>query len=404
MIENVAQPDNDYMTLRDYRKGAFNISLEDTLLLIHQPAFFRRAGHDVLVEEYIPDHDAVLWLGCRDRSIDEEIRTILQELLTVLGNLPHNYVVVLGKSDTALDDEVASSLPPNVLRVYGNNLVSEDPRLQYLPMGRDFRSRADFMKIQPSSERTIQCYCNFSVNTHPVRRHIQTLLAEKHFVTFENMGHFGRYSLSRYDFLARLANSEFAVCPRGNAVETFRFWDCLYLGTIPIVVYEGRFHDELKDLPVLFLESPEEFATLDKERLLEVREEMLERTYNFNKLRLSYWLNRIDSDAGQLLAPAAQGRPVGRAAAFSPRVAQTYLAEIYIAEGHLSRALTVAEREIARNPRNFRIRVLLIRLQACRGRLVAAVRHGLAAAFQVFDDPALRAKLGKRLIPMGSNG
>lgn len=92
-----------------------------------------------------------------------------------------------------------------------------------------------------------------------------------------------------------MSESKFTICPRGNGIDTFRLWDSLYLGAIPIVVKEAVFHQYLDDLPILFLDSYEDFAKLNREFLVENYQNMLRKKYNYNKLLLSYWINEIES-------------------------------------------------------------------------------------------------------------
>ena len=104
------------------------------------------------------------------------------------------------------------------------------------------------------------------------------------------MGRFLDYELSREEFFDDLESAKFCICPRGKAFDTFRMWDALYCGTIPIVVKEAVFHELLNDLPILFLQSYEEFESLTAEQLEATYQEMLKTKYNFEKLRASYWL------------------------------------------------------------------------------------------------------------------
>ena len=69
-------------------------------------------------------------------------------------------------------------------------------------------------------------------------------------------------------------------------------WDDLYSGTIPIVVREAVFHKLLDDLPILFLNSYDDFKNLSAETLESSYEQMLDRKFNFEKLTASYWLNQ----------------------------------------------------------------------------------------------------------------
>ena len=80
------------------------------------------------------------------------------------------------------------------------------------------------------------CYCNFSLDTHSCRKQIYNSIKNKDFLTIENMGTFLNYSISRDNFFKQLNTSKFTICPKGNAYDTFRFYDCLYCDSIPIVV------------------------------------------------------------------------------------------------------------------------------------------------------------------------
>jgi hypothetical protein len=90
----------------------------------------------------------------------------------------------------------------------------------------------------------------------------------------------------------------FEICPRGKGLDTFRVWECLVLGTIPIVrrsTLDALFRDE--ELPVVIVESFEEvtrdnLAAWQAERAGSFTDAMLD------KLTNDYWLRRI-RDAGQ---------------------------------------------------------------------------------------------------------
>ena len=94
----------------------------------------------------------------------------------------------------------------------------------------------------------------------------------------------------------KLAASRFVACPRGAAIDTFRLWDCLYLGTIPIVVKEAIFHDQLADLPILFLDRVDDFEKLDEARLEKTYENFLEMEFNYTKLKMSHWIDLAGGD------------------------------------------------------------------------------------------------------------
>jgi hypothetical protein len=36
------------------------------------------------------------------------------------------------------------------------------------------------------------------------------------------------------EYLIELKKHKYAICPEGNAIDTHRFWECIYMGVIPI--------------------------------------------------------------------------------------------------------------------------------------------------------------------------
>ena len=78
------------------------------------------------------------------------------------------------------------------------------------------------------------------------------------------------------------------ICPRGCGIDTYRLWDCIYMGCIPIVEkYEG--YKQFEDLPILFIDHWRDINNLTESYLEHTWLDMLEREYNYEKLKLSYW-------------------------------------------------------------------------------------------------------------------
>jgi|LauGreDrversion4_2_1035121.scaffolds.fasta_scaffold12789_5 hypothetical protein len=93
----------------------------------------------------------------------------------------------------------------------------------------------------------------------------------------------------RKEFLKEIRNHEFVLCPRGNGVDTHRLWETLYMGSIPIVKNDIA-HSGWQDLPILFINNWNEIT---EERLIEEKKRIESTTWNFEKLRVSYWIDRI---------------------------------------------------------------------------------------------------------------
>jgi len=130
------------------------------------------------------------------------------------------------------------------------------------------------------------------VNTHPARQQVLEIVKDKPFIVKQHLGNFLNYSISREEFFDALEGSKFCICPRGNAYDTFRMWDALYSGTVPIVVREAAYHELLEDLPIMFLDSYDDFKNLDAEMLESSYGKMLGTKFDFSKLTASYWLSR----------------------------------------------------------------------------------------------------------------
>ena len=302
------------LTLSSYLQRQWIVPTNEQLVLLNNPYFYscyisclikpkqsvkfanrylRRLGIKFSPSLTIPNQDSILFLGYEGASFNS--LDCLKQVYNLIANMhQHRYRLIIGKGDYCFNSKKLYGFPQNLEYIIANNVTVEDKRVGYLPMGRDFRSASLFQEALPIARKEILCYCNFSLNTHLVRKQIYESIRHKEFITFEHMGKFLHYSISRADFFRRLISSKFAICPRGNGLDTFRMWDCLYSGTIPIVVKEAAFHRQLEDLPILFLDSPSEYAQLTAENLELRYNEMLRQEYNYSKLLLSTWLNQVN--------------------------------------------------------------------------------------------------------------
>ena len=127
----------------------------------------------------------------------------------------------------------------NLNRIYSQNL-SIPATCQILPLPIGFANsmwehgNADIIKqsinninIQPVTLKSNAVYFYFDLHTkYKERQGCYQLLIEK---KIENQP-----KLPFKDYLALLSTFEYAICPVGNGLDTHRFWECLYLKTVPI--------------------------------------------------------------------------------------------------------------------------------------------------------------------------
>lgn len=184
----------------------------------------------------------------------------------------------------------------------------QHPKIKFLPVGRDFRSISSFKYSNSTiTNRPILCYCNFSVRfpgygDFEPRIFVYNTLKHKKFVTFEHMDHWLKYSLSRDDFFKKLSMSKFVVCPIGVGLDCFKFYDAIYSGAIPIVVKEV-FHDEafFNDVPILYLDSINEFKNLTEDFLNQKYEELSPKIKSYYQgLDMDLFLKNLDDEIKHL--------------------------------------------------------------------------------------------------------
>ena len=132
-------------------------------------------------------------------------------------------------------------------------------------------------------------YLNHNVSTNPDKRiKPYKLLESKVWVTAA----YGRNPYKFDDYIQNIYNHKFSISPEGNGIDTVRTWECLYMGTIPIEKrnINNQFYT---DLPICFVDSweqvTEDFLQAEYERIKAA-------TWNMDKLKFSYWANKIKNN------------------------------------------------------------------------------------------------------------
>ena len=103
--------------------------------------------------------------------------------------------------------------------------------------------------------------------------------------------------LNRYDTWGAYTQHVFVASPRGNGLDTIRTWESLMLGCIVIVRRipgdGGCALEELyQDLPVVIIDR---WSDLTRDFLSRILSEYAQRTFRYEKLGTSYWIERIEA-------------------------------------------------------------------------------------------------------------
>jgi len=157
--------------------------------------------------------------------------------------------------------------------IYHKNLIS-------LPIGienRQYFNHDIFHKIRKNTDikKEKNIYFNFSINTHFSRKDCYNKLINK--LEFNS-------NKSKEDYFIELKKHKFAICPRGNGLDTHRLWECLYLDVIPIMLKTDFIN--INNLPIILLDSWDD-----------LNEENLYKEFNHlknSKISLSYYKNILE--------------------------------------------------------------------------------------------------------------
>ena len=188
--------------------------------------------------------------------------------------------------------------------IYCHAVGYEHKNINMIPIGRDFKNERYFSVIDRfSKNKNILCYCNFTLPPNKihwyglVRKHVYDYYEYKSFVLKEHCHRHPRNYNNQIviNYYKKLASSKFNICPRGCGIDSYRIWDSIHMGCIPIVEkYEG--YNQFEDLPILFVDHWKDYEKLTEDYLESKWEEMLEKEYNYEKLNMSYWEKKIIRD------------------------------------------------------------------------------------------------------------
>ncbi len=222
-----------------------------------------------------------------------------------------------------INNNVIKLLEDNNLYVYSFSVSVLHPRITFLPIG--VFSNFNHFHLKHNT-KTQLCYANFGIGNEEncwygyPRQEAFEIIKTKPFITVENIcsqqtkiftktlhmktkngikkqiincGSIGGRDVTNIDnFYNQISKSKFSICPRGSGIDTYRLWDCIVLGCIPIVEkYDS--HEQFKDLPIYFIDSIQDLDQLTEEVLENIYNEYQEREFNYEKLLIDNWKQKI---------------------------------------------------------------------------------------------------------------
>jgi len=170
--------------------------------------------------------------------------------ISIAKTIPYPMDLVIHNSDLPFTQELFNILKPYTRRIYAVNCII--PNVIQIPLGfRDHQYTSHHViksiLLEPDVERSIKCLVNFLISTNPsVRQPVFDMFKDKSFCTVQDYTSYN-YNKSlihsdsetmnrRVDFYRTLKKTKFAICPRGEGLDTHRVYECIIFGVIPIVL------------------------------------------------------------------------------------------------------------------------------------------------------------------------
>jgi hypothetical protein len=228
--------------------------------------------------------------------------------------------LISGDSDLLIDDkfidqfQIKNLLASDLLiNWFAQNCTANRSKLAQLPIGLDYHTmwenpglwglsvqspiaqEKQLLSILSTSKdlskRYFLAYSNwhFAINRGDRKVCFETLNPE---LCFYEKNHLPRESTWR-----RQSEFMFVISPEGAGLDCHRTWETILLGSIP-VVKKSPFTNIFENLPVLQLDS---WSDLTTELLLQTLNNFMSSKFDFQKLFLKKWINKINGKDTNLL-------------------------------------------------------------------------------------------------------
>ena len=205
-----------------------------------------------------------------------------------------NITLITHQTDTLITKKDFDRKPECIEKWFSVNVGFDHPNLIPIPIGiaSDFSLKnlnsTDFSDFNKNNfyKDEIKMYINFKTNTN---FHERKLLYKQ----FENKSwvDIDPPDLNKNIYLNKLKISSFVLCPWGNGIDTHRFWETLYSGSIP-VTKKHKTYEAAKDLPVLFVD---DYNEIGFDLLSDFMKNLDLKKYNFKKLTKNYWNEEVSN-------------------------------------------------------------------------------------------------------------
>lgn len=207
---------------------------------------------------------------------------------TYFDSLKEGVTLITHNSDHCIDKSFLKYLECNTIKSwYCQNRLVSHPKLFSIPIGiansqwphGDLDTLAQIKEQRHQKENFV--FKNFDTTTNKSERELCDSITTKNGISMSP-------KTDNYQYWETIAKSKFVISPPGNGVDCHRIWECLYLGSIPVVL-EHEALSQFSDLPILFVKSWEDVTISFLEKVtLEIPEKI-------DILDIEYWKEKIST-------------------------------------------------------------------------------------------------------------
>lgn len=226
----------------------------------------------------------------------------LPYLQTIHPQIKHPYILIEHNGDNSIGKETADMLDEKIIRFYAQDVIYAHDKITPIPIGiENLRYHINgipslFNRIRRSIEkyppiRKNRIFFFFSVDTNPAERGPAKEYFLSHMLMDTVVG-----MLSPRLHLKTLMTYKFVVSPPGNAIESCRTWEALYMKTVPIVkdFVAMRYFASL-GLPVWIVNDWHELSNCTDGALSKKYDEFIKNA-NWEPLHMDFWMNQIRTE------------------------------------------------------------------------------------------------------------
>jgi hypothetical protein len=242
----------------------------------------------------------------------------LGKFTKIIDMIHYKFILVSGHDDYTVPDDIFINEADllnfinnkKLIHWYAQNSKINNDKITPIPIGLDYHtlSKKDFSwgsKMTPVQQeleldnirssalpfwdRELKCYANYHFQTYGSKfgydREDIAKVIPNNLVVFQDK------LMKRKDSWENQTKYAFVISPHGNGLDCHRTWEALVLGNI-VIVRKSEIDVLYEDLPVLIVD---EWSDITQELLEKTVYEFKNKTFNYDRLLLKYWTNKINS-------------------------------------------------------------------------------------------------------------